>query len=149
MITPNIITTEKSDSDINEIIRGEFSAAEAYEQVMEKVTDFPEKVRLKGFYTEHNRAVSFWRAQSQEVAPVKSSSVWGTVVEAFVGTSKMLGEEAALKVLKTGEEYGLSNYEKMLNSDELSSHHKLEIREKFIPKQKLHIASLNSLIKNM
>lgn len=147
MITPNIVTTEKASSDINEIIRGEISATEAYEQVMEKVTDFPERKRLKEFYSEHNKAVSFWRAQSQDEVPEKSSSVWGTVVEAFVGTSKILGEDVALKALKTGEEYGLSNYEKMLKSDELSAHHKLEIRNKFIPRQKRHIESLTALMK--
>lgn len=145
----NVLNTEKSNPAIDEIIRGEISATEAYEQVMDKIKDYPEKKRLKEFYSDHDEAVTFWKSQSriQGKVPEKSSSVWGTVVEAYVATSKLIGADAALKALKQGEEHGLSNYEKMLKSDGLTNLQKIEIRNKFIPRQKRHIESLNALIK--
>lgn len=137
------------NDDIDEIIRGEISAVDAYEQVMDKVTEDPEAFRLNQFKLDHENAVQFWKkeARANGRVPETSSRVWGTVVEAFVGSSKLIGEETALKALRTGEEHGLSNYEKMLESDRLSNFQKSEIRNTFIPRQQRHIESINAILK--
>lgn len=136
-------------SDLNEILRGEISAVEAYEQVLEKVNKAPETYRLREFHDDHEEACRFWREQLQlrGSLPSQSSSIWGTVVEAFVGASKLLGEETALQALKNGEEHGLNEYKKLLESKELSSLQKNMIKERFIPMQERHIDSINALIK--
>ncbi len=137
------------NSDIDEILRGEISAIEAYEQVMKKVDSDPEVYRLKEFKSDHEKAVDYWKQQARFLGkiPENTSSVWGTVVETFVGTSKLIGEKSALNALKKGEEHGLSNYEKMLKSDKLTSFQKNEVRNTFIPRQKKHIESINSIMK--
>lgn len=134
---------------IDEILRGETSAIEAYEQIMEKITDDPEVHRLEQFKQDHVNAVQYWKREARISGniPAQDSSIWGTVVEAIVGTSKLIGEETALRALRKGEEHGLSNYEKMLSSDQLSRSQKEEIRKTFIPRQKQHMEGISALIK--
>lgn len=145
----NINPLNIKNEAIDEILRGEISATEAYEQVMKKVTDDPEIYRLRQFKLDHENAVQYWKKEARISGkiPEHDSSIWGTVVEAFIGTSKLIGEETALRALKKGEEHGLSNYEKMLESDKLSRLQKDEIRKTFIPRQMRHIESIKALIK--
>lgn len=133
---------------IDEILRGEISAVEAYEQVLEKIEKDPQAFRLERFLDQHNHAVNYWQRQAKREGkiPQKTSSVWGTVVEAFVGASKILGNESALKALKAGEEHGLSNYESMLSDDNLTPMQKREITQTFIPRQRQHIESIEAMM---
>lgn len=134
---------------IDEILRGEISAVEAYEQVMDKVKEDPELYRLRQFKLNHENAVQFWKKQARISGkiPAKKSSVWGSVVEAFVGISKLIGEDVALLALRKGEEHGLSLYDEMLKSNELSAFQKDEIRKVFLPRQQRHIESISALLK--
>jgi len=142
------VTDMNTNEDIDEILRGEISAADAYEQVQEKITDDPEAYRLMQFKLDHENAVQFWKKEAKVSGsrPVDSSSIWGAIVETFVGTSKLIGEETALKALKKGEEHGLSNYEKMLDSDKLTESQKECIEKTFIPRQKRHIETINAIL---
>ncbi len=141
-------TTRVHSQDLDEILRGEISAVEAYRQVEEKVEGDSEAYRLREFRNDHAEAVRYWTEQSnsEQRDPEESSRVWGTVVEAFVGISKLIGEETALRALKKGEEHGLSNYKAMLESKGLTNAQKMEIRRTFIPRQEAHIESINALL---
>lgn len=135
---------------IDSICRGEISAIEAYEQVIEKLDKSVEiKKMIKDFYSDHKYALQFWKAQSlkNDHDPQDSSGVWGKTVEAIVGMSKIFGEVAALKALLEGEEHGLKEYQSMLESPVLTQEQRDEIIEKFIPCQKRHIHRLDSLIR--
>ncbi len=138
-----------TNEDIDEVLRGEISATQAYSQVLEVMDEEREVFRLTEFRLDHENAIEFWRKEARLSGkiPEVSSGVWGEAVEAFIGVSKLIGEETALMALKKGEEHGLSNYEKMLESDLISSFQKKEIRKTFIPRQKNHIKSINTLIK--
>ncbi len=144
----NFVAQESNDC-INEILRGEISAQEAYDQVFEAIKDDPEVTRLDQLRADHSTAVEYWKnqAHSEMSYPEQTSGVWGTAVEAFVGASKLLGQKAALSALKKGEEHGLENYRKMLDREDLTPVQKNEIRNNFIPCQQEHITTLNSLIK--
>ena len=130
--------------DLNEILRGELSAVEAYEQVLEKVHHYTEAQRLIEFHDDHEKACRYWEEQiyKQGDLPTQTSSIWGAVVEAFVGVSKILGEHQALAALKDGEEHGLYTYRKMLDSDQLNDVQKIMIRDYFIPNQEKHIRGI-------
>lgn len=138
-----------TNESIDKILRGEYSAIESYNQVMEKVDKDPEIARLRKFKADHKKAADFWRSQirRQGKVPAKSSGVWGTVVEAFVGTSKLIGNSTALKAIKDGEEHGLKLYEYMLKSEELSPSQKAKIKQEFIPNQMQHIETINAITK--
>lgn len=144
----NFVAQDSNDC-INEILRGEISAQEAYDQVFEAIKDDPEVTRLDQLRADHSHAVEYWKdqAHAEMSYPEHSSGVWGTAVEAFVGASKLLGQKTALAALKKGEEHGLDNYRKMLDRDDLSDVQKNEIRNTFIPCQQEHITTLNALIK--
>jgi hypothetical protein len=137
------------NDDIYEILRGEVSARDSYEQVLEKVTKDPESNRLREFMSDHENAIIFWKEQikvSGEI-PKETSGIWGTVIEGFMGVSKILGADAALMALKKGEEHGLSTYTEMLKSEKISPFQKNEIRNIFIPRQMRHVESISAILK--
>lgn len=135
---------------IDEILRGEIAAMEAYQQVFELVKGDPEAIHLDMLFEDHRSAVEFWRQQATQSLsfPEKTSGVWGTAVEAFIGVSKLLGDRTALTALRRGEEYGLDMYREMLEHPDLSPAQRDEVREKFIPRQKEHITKLSMLIES-
>lgn len=147
--TTRPLNSAARSGELDEILRGEISAVEAYEQVEAKVKSDPEAYRLREFRNDHSEAVRYWREQSASsgIKPEDSSSIWGTAVEAFVGLSKLVGEETALRALKKGEEHGLSNYKSMLESEGLTNSQKMQIRNTFIPRQQGHIESINAILK--
>ena len=141
-------TLKKENPDINEIIRGEISAKEAYTQVLIALSSDPEAYRLRQLMLDHENGVHFWKRQARVSGnvPQDSSSIWGLAVEAFVGVSKIIGEKTALEALKKGEEYGLSSYQKMLQSKLLNQFEKKEIEDTFIPRQRRHVAIIEAMI---
>lgn len=130
--------------DASRLLRGEISAIEAYDQVMEKFRADPAAKRLQAFRSEHDRASKFWRDEilSKGLAPDEDSGPWGQVVFAVVGAAKLLGESSALQTLKSGESHGLSEYKAFLKRDDVPERLKRKLREDFIPLQERHIASL-------
>lgn len=142
-------TNEIKNESINEILRGEISAFESYEQIFDKIESDAEKKRLSEFRNEHLAAIDFWKnqAQMQGAKSETDSGIWGKAVEAFVGTSKLFGNTVALRALKEGEEHGLNNYKDLLGRDDLTSLQKDQIKRQFIPTQEKHINSLNAMIK--
>lgn len=144
----NDLFSTSYNPDINEIIRGEISAVEAYEQVLEQITHAPEEIKLKGFYNEHKESVEFWKDQlkGEHLITEESSGIWGLVVEAYVAASTVIGDKATLTAIKQGEEHGFATYVKMLESNILNNFQKKIISDKFIPRQKSHIDSLKVMI---
>ncbi|HRO68326.1 MAG TPA: DUF2383 domain-containing protein [Pseudobdellovibrionaceae bacterium] len=132
---------------INKILRGELSAIEAYDQVLESFSEEPETSLLLHFRTEHEDSVRQLKPMVQHEGhePSEDSGVWGTVVAAVVGTGKLFGNHAALVALKEGEERGLEDYESLLQEDELGAEDRDVIRNKLIPRQEKHIALLNQM----
>lgn len=142
------INHQKVDS-FNDILRGELSAAEAYEQLLEKITDHPEKIRLQEFLDSHKNNIAHWnlKVQSEAGRPDISSGSWGYFVKAFVGTAKIFGNNSALAALKEGEEHGLKQYRSLLENPEIDEIDKRHIREAIIPELELHLNSIEAMKK--
>ncbi len=136
------------NQDINEILRGEISATEAYDQVFENFQKKDDAHKLIAMKEEHDKAIQYWTTEAidEGKVPELESSLWGTMVEIFVGASKIIGDNTALSALKKGEEHGLDNYEKMLGFSSLTKLQKRQIENVFIPRQKKHIEILESMI---
>jgi hypothetical protein len=136
------------NQDINEILRGEISATEAYDQVYENFQNSDNAHKLVAMKTEHDKAIQYWTTEAIDEGkiPELESSIWGAMVEVFVGASKIIGDNTALAALKRGEEHGLENYKKMLSFSSLSDLQKRKIKNIFIPRQKKHIDLLDSMI---
>lgn len=136
-------------SKIEQILRGEISAVEAYEEVMKKVSTKPDIDRFLSFKEDHERAKNYWRgrASQQLTSPPETSGVWGSTVEGIVKSASLLGDKTALRALMAGEEHGMKEYKELLQSDDVSEADKRFIREELMPAQERHIASLKSLLK--
>lgn len=146
---PDAMPEIREVEQMAQILRGEVSAMEAYTQVMQKVKNGAEAHRLEEFLNDHRKAVTYWKSQVEKmnVDIPFSSGPWGDVVEAFIGSAKILGNRVALKALQEGEEHGLEEYKDALENPDLSLEHKKNIKETFIPNQERHITSISAMMK--
>lgn len=136
-------------SALHSILRGEISAVESYRQVLEILRDDPEVHRLEQFSQDHQKAVTYWTQEIGSLGdqPDRDSGAWGSVVKAFTGSAKLLGNTTALQALKQGEVHGLNEYRELLENDDVSATHKQFIRDNFIPNQERHITSIDAMMK--
>lgn len=136
-------------SDMHSILRGEISAVQSYRQVLEMLRADPEAHRLEEFVQDHEKAVSYWTDQIGAMGdqPDRDSGVWGSVVEAFTGSAKLMGNTSAIQALKQGEVHGLNEYRDLLENENVTEAQKQFIRETLIPNQERHITSIDAMMK--
>ncbi len=133
---------------LERILRGEISAAESYENAIKLfMKDRIAADKLEQIRYEHEEAVRFWQKhiQNEGVEAERSSGAWGTVVEGFVATAKLLGEDLTTSALLTGEEHGLKEYKDILEDDNIDRDTKSFVSEVLIPRQKRHINILKTI----
>lgn len=135
---------------MNQYLRGEIAATEAYEKALNELDGELNCIRLSAFLSDHHEASLYWRDQviAEYVEPEENSGSWGAFVKSVVNAAKLLGARATLVALKEGEEHGLEQYEQAAKQPHLSETLKYHIRNILIPNQKRHIAELNSMIEN-
>ncbi len=138
---------DKNVDWMQRMIRGEYSALDAYRQCIEKLTNKAEKSRLMAFYNDHENNLYFWKGKVGEkfVKPEDSSGIWGDFVSTFMKSAKIFGDETTLNALKRGEEHGLSEYQRLLELDEVPLKIKKIVKEHFIPQIETHISSIEAL----
>ncbi len=131
---------------IAHLLRGEISAVEAYEHVLNRFAMEPDIKRLEEIKTHHENAVKFWTSLMAErgVEPHRESGPWGHIVKTFVDTAQFFGDTASLRVLLAGESHGLNEYQEVLMDSSMPSFLKDKVREHFIPQQEQHIALLEA-----
>jgi hypothetical protein len=133
---------------LGRLLRGEISAVESYDKTIEifrknRITaDKLEQIRY-----EHEEAVRFWKKHigNEGTTADESSGVWGTMVEGFVATAKLFGEDLTASALLTGEEHGLKEYKDILEDQTIDRDTKTFVTEVLIPRQKRHINILNTI----
>jgi uncharacterized protein (TIGR02284 family) len=137
--------------EMNKLLRSELSAVETYQQALEKErqkfgheTEFQQ---LNAILSEHQQAASQLRTQIQQLGgtPVQDSGAWGTWSKIVMGAAKLMGDKAALKALKEGEESGLKEYQEVLQDTTTPPEVKTVINS-LLPKQQEHIQTLDGLI---
>ncbi len=141
-------TTTTDVSALNSLLRGEMSAIETYRQAREKViSGEPGATELERLQLDHRDAADkLWHHIEQHGGkPSEGSGAWGTWAKTVEGTAKLLGNAAALKALKEGEEHGLKDYQDALEDKNLPADCQALIRG-FLEKQREHIGVLDRLI---
>ena len=100
------------------------SAIETYRMAIEKLADSnePGVAELQRFQRDHRDAadVLWHHLERKGERPSEGSGAWGAFAKAVEGTAKLLGNKAALKALKEGEEHGLKEYEEALTTTSIS-----------------------------
>src|SRR5262245_7696827 len=116
---------EEGAKVLDDLLRGEISAAETYKQALSWVREQrkPEAFDIRSIELDHGDAIRALRriVLRSGGKPSDSSGPWGIWARTVEGTAKMLGEKAALKALKEGEEHGLKSYERALREPEIPS----------------------------
>jgi hypothetical protein len=104
--------TNKSVETLNDILRGEISAVETYDQALEKIEDASIVEQLRQCRSSHQMRVSIVRAEIARRGgePASGSGPWGTFAKLVEGGAKAIGEKAAISVLEQGEDHGLKQY---------------------------------------
>jgi len=142
--------TNSRDSveQLNSLLRGEISAKETYAQAIERlgIEGRNEVEVLREIAREHTGAVERLRDAVRLAGgtPAESSGVWGAFARAVEGTAKALGDKAAIKALKEGEEHGLKDYREAV--DDVNPDARQIIVADLIPAQERHIQQLGLLL---
>jgi uncharacterized protein (TIGR02284 family) len=137
--------------EVNKLLRSELSAVETYKQALgkeqQKFGQEAELQRLNIILTEHQQAASQLRTQIQQLGgtPVQDSGAWGTWSKIVMGAATLLGDKAALKALKEGEESGLKEYQEVLQDPDTPPEVKTVINN-LLPRQQAHIRTLDELM---
>ena len=139
---------QNSVSVTNELLRGEISAVETYRQALEKVGTEPGSDRLRQFHDDHAQAVTELQRHVMKLggSPSTDSGAWGVWAKTVVGSAKVLGDTAALKALKEGEQHGVKEYKELLENKNASEELKTIVRGSILPKQEEHIKFLDQMI---
>jgi uncharacterized protein (TIGR02284 family) len=136
--------------DLNKLLRGELSAVETYNQVVDRYGSETGGEDLKRLRSDHQDAVAVLKDLVMKAggSPATSSGVWGDWAKAVTGAAKALREnDAAFSALKQGEEHGVSEYESALKDEDLTESDKSTIRDRLLPKVREHAAILDNLRK--
>jgi uncharacterized protein (TIGR02284 family) len=140
--------TPKQTDLLNSLLRGELAATETYQQALARLGDEPGAADLRQVHEEHRWAANELRKYVHRYGsqPDQGSGAWGAFAKAVEGAAKLLGNTAALKALKEGEESGVKAYEDALRDERLSEDCQELIRTKLLPQTQDHIPVLDRLM---
>lgn len=141
------MNTENCIEVCNQLLRGELSAIETYDQAVAKLENNPNVIRLERIRNDHRDSARKLRENVIKMGgePDQSSGAWGTFATLVEGGAQMFGESAALSALVEGEEHGIKEYERALSDDDVLADCKSMIRSELLPKQRQHINELQSI----
>ena len=134
-------------SALNSLLRGEISAAESYDLAMPKFAEEPVLECLQHIRTDHLSAVFRLRERILQAGgdPVESSGAWGTFAAAVTGTALMLGTQSILSALRQGEEHGVGEYEKAIESAAMPEECRRLIEHELLPLCRQHVETLRQV----
>ena len=133
---------------LNNLLRGELSATETYQQALAKAADEAGAEELRRLHAEHREAANTLRQHIHHHGgkPDQGSGAWGAFAKALTGAAKLFGNTAALKALKEGEESGIKSYESALKDASLGDDCKDLIRNTLLPRTRAHVPVLDGLM---
>ena len=134
---------------VRSLVRGELAAAETYRQALAKVeAGDPGSADLRRIESEHEEAARLLQKKLEDrgaEAP-RSSGLWGAWSKAVEGTARLLGNKAAIRALKEGEEHGIHDYEDALKDESLDPDIKELISTELLPKTRAHVPVLDRFL---
>jgi hypothetical protein len=137
-------------TQLDDLIRGEMAAVKAYDTALKDMKTSPEKNRLMGIRNDHQNSIDalskFAAGKPDILEDVEGPGAWGSFASAWTRGGQLMGNEAALKALQTGEEHGIREYKEALDDDSIDSGLKSKIRAELLPRQEKHIDSLKTFM---
>ncbi len=131
----------------NQLLRGELSAIETYDQAITRLRHNHNAIRLERIRNDHEDSARKLRDNVLKMGgqPDDDSGAWGTFAKLVEGGAQLFGEKVALKALIEGEEHGIKEYEDALSDDDVLTGCKTLIRSELLPKQQDHLSVLKSI----
>jgi uncharacterized protein (TIGR02284 family) len=141
MATPNQDVLGK----LNSFLRGEISAVETYKQAIEKIKDPAIRTQLQSCEQDHEKRIQLLRERITSLGgkPDQGSGAWGVWAKVLQGGSDLLGEKTALSTLEQGEDHGLNDYRRDLDS--LDGETRSWIESNILPKAEQTHGTLSTL----
>lgn len=133
---------------LERLVRGERSAVAAYGQVLGLAGVAGSRGTVSRLRREHCSAVRVLVRRMHELGgqPPRTAGAWGALAVAIEGGARVLGTRSALRVLRTGEQKGLRDYERAVQRAALTARTHLLIRDRLIPATRRHVSMLEGLI---
>ena len=141
-------TYSQCDVDtLNQLLRGEISAVETYDQAVQRYQNMPAGSVLRRIRDEHLVAVATLRNRVTQFGgePSTTSGAWGAFASAVTGTAKVIGSDLVFSALKKGEDHGVSQYEAAIADEQINAECKEIFRTSLLPQCLRHIAELGDL----
>ena len=141
-------TSTKTEIDtLNSLLRGELAAVATYEMALKSVYG-PAAAgadQLLRFASDHRRSAETLKATVSALGgtPDETAGVWGAVTRVVQGSADLFGDWATVKSLLEGEDHGLSEYEKAVES--VQPDIRRVIHQELIPRQRKHISALTEI----
>lgn len=131
---------------LKSLLRGALSAARTYERALARVNGAPEGAQLRRIFADHSQAVGLLRDLliRYPCELPTTLSPWGRF-EAVQTTANVLGDTAALRALKEGEEHGIREYERALGDPHVAEDAKAMSRS-LLARCQSHVPVLEALI---
>jgi hypothetical protein len=133
---------------LNDLLKGEISAVETYQQALEKAGNDPDAVQLREIQRDHSDAVEKLRDEvvRHGGSPVETSGGWGAFAKTMQGAASIFGDSNAIRALREGEEKGLRDFDQALNDESLPVDTQRLIRDELLMRQRSHVQVLDSMI---
>jgi len=122
------------------LYRGEASAVEAYDRVLDKFKGQPEAPTLGEIRDEHESARRRLDLELQRngLKTPESSGGWGVFASALYSVAALVNDEAPLQVLQRGEEVGSADYARAIDADGLEATFVQQLRDDHMQCQAHH-----------
>lgn len=135
-------------ASVQSLLRGEIAAVETYDKAIASFEGDETASRLTQIRGEHIEAVNTLREQVRDYGEqaADTSGAWGSFASAVTGIAKQIGPSTVLATLKKGEERGVSQYQAVLEGDQISEEFKNTIRHSLMPRCQRHLSELDALI---
>jgi uncharacterized protein (TIGR02284 family) len=136
---------KKSIDALNELLRGEISACETYDQALERLAGSSHVETLRECRRSHDERVQLLRQKVLQLGgdPSDGSGAWGAFAKLVEGSAKLFGEKAAVAALEEGEDHGLKSYRRQF--DELDYSSRELVMQSLLPAQERTHRTLSTL----
>jgi demethoxyubiquinone hydroxylase (CLK1/Coq7/Cat5 family) len=133
---------------LNSLLRGELSAVETYQQALKRIGEDADGVQLRQLHHDHIEAANMLRTHVHQYGgePEHGSGAWGLFAQAIERTASLIGNTAAMKALRAGEERGVKDYERALQELDIPPESQLLIRSDLLPRTRTHVHVLERLM---
>jgi uncharacterized protein (TIGR02284 family) len=143
------MNTDRNVDILNEMLRGELSAVETYDQALQKLKDDAVASQLTDCRASHQERVTLLQREVTRLggSPSDSSGSWGTFAKLVEGSAKAFGKAAAIAALEEGEDHGLKQYRDDL--PKLDGNTRSILEKQLLPKQEQTHRAMSTLKKTL